>query len=302
MAGDTFTRTMFVWLNRIAADPAISPLGFKLAFIVGQHINRRTCDAWPTQKTLQKKVGASNRGVQKLLKTLQAQGHLTIIPGGGRRVSNRYRMAFGNQAPGSSGATTNAEPRFTFSPDEPRTDACKTPNGDPQKHRTPVRTEHIEEHIEGETPYPDPIPSDPQDGQKSLRPGDTTDAFDQFWRDYPRHIGRAAARRAFDRAVQSGAAPTEILAGARRYRLERASVVDAAERIRFTAYPTTWINREGWLDEPEMSTNGLVIDEDGNPAADYPPSRQSGRRTSAEIDRILGIEPEDGHDRLWSET
>ena len=41
MAGDNFTRQLFTWLNRVAADPEITALGFKLAFVIGQHLNGR---------------------------------------------------------------------------------------------------------------------------------------------------------------------------------------------------------------------------------------------------------------------
>jgi hypothetical protein len=74
-------------------------------------------------------------------------------------------------------------------------------------------------------------------------------AFDEFWGAYPRKVGKRAARKAYDRAIKS-ATHQEILDGAMRY------AADPNRIDEFTAHPTTWLNREGWNDDPLPSRKG----------------------------------------------
>lgn len=78
--------------------------------------------------------------------------------------------------------------------------------------------------------------------------------FDEFWAVYPRPVGKPYAQKAFMRAVRTGASPAEIIAGAARFAAERAAQEPhLAQRERFTPYPATWLNREGWADQPAVA-------------------------------------------------
>lgn len=68
-------------------------------------------------------------------------------------------------------------------------------------------------------------------------------AFEEFWSAYPRHEGKRKALEAW-RNARRRATATEILEGARRY------AQDPNRRPQFTAHPSTWLNRDGWTDEP----------------------------------------------------
>jgi len=70
-----------------------------------------------------------------------------------------------------------------------------------------------------------------------------TNLFDEFWKVYPRKIGKQAAEKAFAKACKT-TAPNDIIAGAARY-ADDPNRVDA-----FTAHPTTWLNAGRWNDEP----------------------------------------------------
>lgn len=74
-----------------------------------------------------------------------------------------------------------------------------------------------------------------------------TIAFGAFWEAYPRKVGKPKARTAYDRALKRSDAAT-ILAAAKRYR------DDPNRMAEFTAHPTTWLNRDGWDDEPLPGT------------------------------------------------
>ena len=63
--------------------------------------------------------------------------------------------------------------------------------------------------------------------------------FDEFWKEYPRRIDRAAAFRAFKSALKR-AKFEDILAGAIAYRN------DPTRKPEFTKYPATWLNADAW--------------------------------------------------------
>lgn len=67
--------------------------------------------------------------------------------------------------------------------------------------------------------------------------------FDRFWDAYPRKVGKPKAKDAFTRAART-TDPELIIQGAISYR------DDPNRQQQFTAHPTTWLNREGWNDDP----------------------------------------------------
>jgi hypothetical protein len=68
-------------------------------------------------------------------------------------------------------------------------------------------------------------------------------AFEQFWNQYPRKVGKAAARDKFFALGQENV--EAILNGV--FKLAQDSNLPPKE---FIPYPATWLSREGWLDEP----------------------------------------------------
>ncbi len=71
----------------------------------------------------------------------------------------------------------------------------------------------------------------------------STASFDTWWDAYPRKVGKRTARTAYERACRR-ATPDTILAGVRTFR------DDPNRDTAYTPHPTTWLNRDGWLDEP----------------------------------------------------
>jgi hypothetical protein len=84
--------------------------------------------------------------------------------------------------------------------------------------------------------------------------GRTMDAtWEVFWATYPRRVAKAAARKAWDRALRRvGGDASVIVLGAARYR------DDPNREAQFTAHPATWLNGDRWEDEalPER-TDGM---------------------------------------------
>jgi hypothetical protein len=85
------------------------------------------------------------------------------------------------------------------------------------------------------------------------------ESFQEFWSVYPRRVAKESARRAFERALNAGAAPETLIAGAKRYAIER-----AGQEPRYTKHPATWLNAGCWEDE---APGAPVIDEHGNVVA-----------------------------------
>lgn len=68
--------------------------------------------------------------------------------------------------------------------------------------------------------------------------------FDAFWGVYPRRVGKAGARRAFE-VVARSTDPQVIVDGARRLAAD-----PNLPEVRFVPHPSTWLRRGSWEDEP----------------------------------------------------
>lgn len=103
-----------------------------------------------------------------------------------------------------------------------------------------------------------------RDGQGSLSQGEATEgatpaglsgeatglgrlperaSFEDFWRAYPRKVGKRAARDAFTDAARE-VDPRLIVEAAKRF------AADPNREQQFTPHPTTWLRQGRWEDEP----------------------------------------------------
>jgi len=96
---DDFTRLKFAWLDQVAADANLRPFAARVAIILLRYYSRIERAAWPSMATLARDLGADERSIQRALQTMTPK-HLTIIAGGGRSATNRYRWNI--SAPGAS--------------------------------------------------------------------------------------------------------------------------------------------------------------------------------------------------------
>ena len=79
-----------------------------------------------------------------------------------------------------------------------------------------------------------------KDSPSEIAKGD----FEAVWDACPRKVGKRAAKAAYARAL-TRASHELILAGMVVYAKTR-----VGEEERYTAHPETWLNRDGWLDQP----------------------------------------------------
>lgn len=96
-----------------------------------------------------------------------------------------------------------------------------------------------------------PCSPEPEPGTSSSNPSSAApprsaavdELFETWWTIYPRRERKAAARKAFAKAIKL-AEPSAILAGAVRLR-------DDPNRVpMYTPHPASWLNAGGWDDEP----------------------------------------------------
>ena len=74
--------------------------------------------------------------------------------------------------------------------------------------------------------------------------------FAEFWERYPRRIGKAAARKAYAKAMKVGT-HDDIMFG-----LSQQMTSLTAREAQYIPHPATWLNQERWNDEPEQHHNG----------------------------------------------
>lgn len=131
-------------------------------------------------------------------------------------------------------------------------------------------------------PFPS-TPSIPSERDISALPAIRTPAapavpgptFDDFYAAYPKKREKAAARRAYDKAIKDGVDPHKILAAARSYAKERAN-----EDPQYTKHPATWLNKGCYDDEADPQPHAMFDPWDtAAPAANvvrFAPPRSNG--------------------------
>jgi hypothetical protein len=93
-----FTRELFQWLDQVAIDPDLPASAFKVAYVIGEHVNRQTGQAWPASRTIAKAAALAQPTVIELVPKLVANGHLALEPGrAGRGHSHRYSLIIKDQ-------------------------------------------------------------------------------------------------------------------------------------------------------------------------------------------------------------
>ena len=78
-------------------------------------------------------------------------------------------------------------------------------------------------------------------------------SFEQFWEIFPRRVGKGTAKKAFKHAANR-ASFAEILDGATRYAKEC-----VGRETQYINHPSTWLNADCWLDEPDHKPGANVV-------------------------------------------
>lgn len=90
--------------------------------------------------------------------------------------------------------------------------------------------------------------------------------FEDFWRTYPRRVGKIAAEKAYAKALAAGTTPDELIAGASFYAMEK-----KLSDPKYIKHPATWLNDGCWQDEPDPAYKPPVIGAPSEAASAAPP-------------------------------
>ena len=90
---DNFTQNRMAWLDRVMVDRETPSSGFRVAFVIAYHLNRKTGESFPSHSRIAELASLSPRQVSDLIKGLRIRGHLAVQ----RRPnqSNCYRLTAG---------------------------------------------------------------------------------------------------------------------------------------------------------------------------------------------------------------
>jgi hypothetical protein len=95
----------------------------------------------------------------------------------------------------------------------------------------------------------------------TLKAADAADAFERFWKAYPKRAGdnpKKLARKVWDARIKQGVGPEVMIAGVERY----ARFCEATGKIKteFVKQAKTWLspNCEGWLQSWDLPANSLA--------------------------------------------
>ena len=207
-----------------------------LAFCTGEHSN----SCYPSVRTLQEMTGHSVRTIRAGLNDLEEMGFITRAARAGtstvytlqidamRAVHRRRRWTNTTTAgdPYTVTDTVTVVEELTI-----EEQAVKVKRGDFAEATAtePVQAELIPAPVKKKT-------------KKSSTPA-LDEAFNEFYyHAYPRKMEPLKARRAFEKAVKSGADPREIIEGARRF-----AAATATKEVTYIPYPASWLNAGGWM-------------------------------------------------------
>ena len=240
---------------------------------------------YPSQEKIAAKSRVSARWVRELMKRMVDDGYLEVLSESKRGVSRRYRLTFpGSEFHGSKfPGTERSNDRNSLHNDR---------NSVTPMTGTPASRE------------PSLEPSE----EPSVRTVNKPDDFDAFWSAYPRREAKAAARKAWVKAV-TVADPQAIIAGAQRYR------DDPNRESEFTAHPATWLNAGRWEDDPlpprSRPRSAQQARSDDFAATMEWAKAQDARRgleavggisDTGEPFRALSVAPSGNHDDSWLEA
>ena len=236
-----------------------------LLIAIAERFNPTVGYAFPGQETLAADTGLTARTVRDLAPQLAKRGliriekvgrtlHYHIIRANGldpepaehrkpvpvSAAENRKPVPVSTSTPEIASAIT-PEASSSMAPGKPEASSgiqADTGNS-PLEYRKPVPT-NLSINQEREERKKEP-PKPPASGGRD-RASYPTD-FDAFWLAYPRKAAKRAALKGWAGAVARAGGAAAIMAGLASHRF-------AAEE-RFIPHPSTWLNRDQWLDEQD---------------------------------------------------
>jgi hypothetical protein len=184
--------------------------------VIADHASDDGTEAWPSQATIAAKASISIRTVQRAVNSLVENGYLWMQKGAG----------------GSATCREDRRPhKYTIN--------IKRLRGDTES----ARDERGDNESDNGATLATPTGRLSRPMNHPNKPSNETPEFDLFWEQYPIKVGKAAAKKAWDKAVKVES-PDVIIQGAIRY------ATDPNRHPSFTAHASTWLNAHRWNDSP----------------------------------------------------
>lgn len=218
--------------------PVDDPTSLLVLYALADRAHDDGTAAWPSQDWIAERARCSDRTVRRVLGKLEKQG--VIVKGDPRHVAHiredrrptvwnlcmhlsRVDKMTG-RTPGverpDTGDQTTGRPGSND-----RTQLCPTNRPEPSMN------------------HPEPL------SPTSVEPS----PFDDFWKLYPRKVGKGKALEAWGKAI-ANESPETIIGAVAKYRED----VAGAER-KYLPYPGTWLNQERWFDYVEVSLVDKIL-------------------------------------------
>lgn len=214
---EQFARIPNAWLrDQRLSRKARGLLGEIMSHRAGWHI---------TVASLVKNGNEGVAAVRSGLQELREAGYLVVKQGkseGGTWETVTYQLADPHEMPGQTASGLSAS-------GSPASGSSASGQSHPKKTRD-KEDQREEDHLE------ELLITAPAAIER--------DYFEEFWKAYPRKVGKAGAEKVFAKAAKK-TDPEEIIAGALRF----ARDPNLPEK-QFIAHPSTWLNRGSWADEP----------------------------------------------------
>lgn len=91
------------------------------------------------------------------------------------------------------------------------------------------------------TPTAAPTPSTPEEPTQ-----EPTDGFNEWWKQYPKKVGKLDAKKAYRAAIKQGATPQDLLDGLQRH---SANWKAKNTELQYIPHPASWLRKGRWEDE-----------------------------------------------------
>lgn len=219
---------------------------------IASFTNSKTGQCNPSVPGIAERAAMTERGVRQILRRLEAAGWLVTLGGGGRHERSTYLIK-------TEMLEKNPEPRAGYSSRNPERDApfCdpETRNlnaGNPER-RAPEPVKNPVKSVS--TPLPPMKVSDRGAPPPTRAPAARSDGLDAFASAYPATpetptpeavAADPRVKRAWQRAIRSGADPEDVIAGARRF---AAMVAAEGREPRFITRPANFLLGKAWQAE-----------------------------------------------------
>lgn len=113
------------------------------------------------------------------------------------------------------------------------------------------------------------------------------DYFEKFWKEYPRKVGKGAARKSFLKLKPNNELLNKMLTAlAKQKRTEQWT----RDNGKYIPHPATWLNQERWDDEVSIADN-----------SQYQPTRQRTNRAASREDEFAAMYEQIKKERLQNE-